>query len=105
MIVVKTLATLRIKGNKGKNKLVPIGSVFRGRRIKDLPEWLQEHITYFRKTVTCNTLLIKEHAETTQPNVSKGIKETEEIEEIEETEETEEIEETDSIKLKKRTSK
>ena len=72
MIVVKTKATLRIKENK-KNKLVPLGSVFRGRTIIDLPEWLQEHITYFRNTSRCNTLLIREHAEIEQPIAPKGV--------------------------------
>ncbi len=71
MIVVKTKATLRIK--KGtKNQIVPIGSVFRGRSIEDLPQWLQEHITYFRNTSRCNTLLIREHAEIAQPIAPKG---------------------------------
>ncbi len=72
MIVVKTKATLRIKENK-RNKLVPLGSVFRGRTIADLPEWLQEHITYFRNTSRCNTLLIREHAEIEQPIAPKGV--------------------------------
>lgn len=59
MIVVKTIDTLRVKINR-KNKIILMGSTFSGRTIEDLPEWLQEHIEYFRKTPHCNTLLIKE---------------------------------------------
>ena len=74
MIVVKTKTTLRIKENNRK-KLVPLGSIFRGRTIEDLPKWLQDHITYFRSTARCDTLLITETAEIEQPITPKGGKE------------------------------
>ena len=62
MIVVKTKCTLRVNEN-GKKRLIPAGAKFQGRTIKDLPEWLQEHIAYFRKTPRCTTLIINETVE------------------------------------------
>lgn len=72
MIDVKTQATLRIKEN-GVKRLIPAGATFHAKDISDLPEWLQQHIKYFRKTMTCSTLIIKETAAIPQPIDSKGI--------------------------------
>jgi NifB/MoaA-like Fe-S oxidoreductase len=72
MIVVKTKATLRITEN-GKKRLISKGARFQERTIEDLPQWLQDHIAYFRKTPTCTTLIINETPEIAQPIAPKGV--------------------------------
>jgi len=104
MIVVKTQETLRVRSN-GRKILIPIGSVFKGGTIEDLPEWLQEHIPYFKKTGGCTTLIINETAEIVQPIASKGneIDEKDVVNDID-TKEVEEVEEPKKevvVKLKK----
>jgi len=104
MIVVKTQETLRVRSN-GRKILIQIGSVFKGGTIEDLPEWLQEHIPYFKKTGGCTTLIINETAEIVQPIASKGneIDEKDVVNDID-TKEVEEVEEPKKevvVKLKK----
>jgi hypothetical protein len=78
MIVVKTKATLRITEN-GRKRLIPKGARFQERTIVDLPQWLQEHIAYFRKTPACTTLIINETPEIVQPIASKDVEKVKQV--------------------------
>ena len=64
MIVVKLMQTLKVSE---LGRLIPIGTVFRGKNRKDFPKWLQAEIKYFEATPKRSTLLIKEMIEKVAP--------------------------------------